>query len=502
MVDYPFDRTGIERGADGIQRYRNLPTSVVAMLRSSVDRAPDAEAVVELDGQRLTYAQLWDRAARVAGGLREQGVRAGDRVGIRMPNGADWAVAFFGTLMSGAVAVPVNIRLTESEVEYVVRDSGASCVLTAGAPLPDGRPVAEEGLRHEDLAAIFYTSGTTGFPKGAMTSHANFLTNCENVRRVSGTPEHDPTARNLISVPLFHVTACNSQLLPSVHRGGTAVIMPSFDVHRFLRAMAEEDITVVTAVPAVYWLALSQPDVADHDLSEVQHVSYGGAPTPPDLVARIKEKFSGAVAGNGYGLTETSAMSTFLPDTYAGTHADSIGFPAPVVDLDILDPDPSTGVGELLIRGGHVVMGYWGKPEATAETFRNGWLHTGDLARIDADGFTYLVDRAKDMINRGGENVYSVEVENALASAPGVYEVAVVGVPDPMMGEKVGAVVVPRADEAFDTEAFLAYARRSLADFKVPQFLALRTEPLPRNAGGKILKPRLREETRWGQPLR
>lgn len=195
-------------------------------------------------------------------------------------------------------------------------------------------------------------------------------------------------------------------------------------------------------------------------------------------------------------------MSTFLPHAYARTHPHSIGFPAPVVDLCIKDPDPRTGVGELLIRGGNVVIGYWQDPSRTAESFRDGWLYTGDLARIDTDGLVYLVDRRKDMINRGGENVYCVEVENVLAAAPGVFEVAVVGVADEVMGEKVGAVVVPTPGAAFDKDAFLAHAATGLADFKVPQYLAVRVEPLPRNAGGKVLKPRLRDETEWGAPLR
>jgi acyl-CoA synthetase (AMP-forming)/AMP-acid ligase II len=499
----PFEQAGVQRGADGVRRYVDLPDSVVAMLSASVRRSPDAEAVVELDGPRLSFRQLWDRSARVAGGLRAaEGVRGGDRVAIRLGNGADWVLAFFGTLLAGAVAVPVNTRFTDEEADYVIRDSGAAYTFEPGATLPDGAPYAEEDLGRDDLAAIFYTSGTTGFPKGAMTSHENFLTNSENARRVGGLSSWDPSLRNLISVPLFHVTGCNSQLLPTLEEGAAAVIMPTFDVARFLRAIPEEDIAVVTTVPAIYWLAISQPTFADHDVSRVLHTTYGGAPIAPALVHQIKAAFPNARVGNGFGLSETSSISTFLPHEYADTHADSVGFPAPVVDLDLADVDKETGVGELLIRGAQVVRGYWGKPEATAETFRDGWLHTGDLARIDDDGFTYIVDRIKDMINRGGENVYCVEVENALTAAPGVFEVSVVGVPDDMMGEKVGAVVVPKPDGSFDLDAFVAHAREHLADFKVPQYVAIRTEPLPRNPAGKVLKPLLRKETRWGSPLR
>jgi acyl-CoA synthetase (AMP-forming)/AMP-acid ligase II len=497
MVLHPFDETGVERDAAGVKHYVDLPESVVAMLRTSVERDPDAEAVVEVDGPRLSYRQLWDASARVAGGLREAGLERGDRVAIRLGNGVDWVLGFLGTLMAGGVAVPVNTRFTDAEAQYVIDDSGARVVLAPDAPLPDGEPYATDETRLQDLAAIFYTSGTTGFPKGAMTSHENFLTNNETARRVVGLPRHDPSLRNLISVPLFHVTGCNSQLLPTLEGGGTAVILPAFEVGRFLRVIPEERIAIVTTVPAIFWLAISQPEFAGVDVSGVRYATYGGAPIAPELVQQIKRSFPAARVGNGFGLSETSSISTFLPHDYADTHASSVGFPAPVVDLDLADVDTGTGVGELLIRGGHVVQGYWNKPEATEQAFVGGWLRTGDLARIDDDGFTYIVDRAKDMINRGGENVYCVEVENALAAAPGVFEVAVVGVPDPMMGEKVGAVVVPTPGSDFDVPAFLAHAREHLADFKVPQFLAVRSAVLPRNPGGKVLKPVLRTETDW-----
>ncbi|MGY1686864.1 class I adenylate-forming enzyme family protein [Geodermatophilus sp. SYSU D00867] len=329
MALHPFDEAGVERDAAGVKHYTDLPGSVVAMLRASVERDPDGEAVVEVDGPRLTFRQLWDGAARVAGGLREAGVGRGDRVAIRLGNGADWVLGFLGTLMAGGVAVPVNTRFTEPEAQYVVDDSGARVVLAPGEPLPDGAPYVEEGLTRSDLAAIFYTSGTTGFPKGAMTSHENFLTNTENARRVVGLGRHDPTLRNLISVPLFHVTGCNSQLLPALEGGAAAVVMPAFEVGRFLRVIPEERIAVVTSVPAVFWLAVNQPAFADTDVSGVRFATYGGAPIAPELVARIKEAFPAARVGNGFGLSETSSISTFLPHEYAGTHADSVGFPAP-----------------------------------------------------------------------------------------------------------------------------------------------------------------------------
>jgi long-chain acyl-CoA synthetase len=493
----PFDETGVRPDDAGVKRYTGLPGSIVELLRSSVENDPGQEAIVELDGPRVTYRQLWDAAAAVAGGLREDGLAPGDRVAIRYGNGLDWVLAFFGTLMAGGVAVPVNTRLADPEVDYVVGDCGARFVLGPGGPLPHGAPYAADGLTRDQPAAIFYTSGTTGFPKGAVTTHENFLTNAENALRVGDIPRDDPTLRNLVSVPLFHVTGCNSQLLPSVQNGGTVVVMPVFDVRRFLRAIVEERIRVLTTVPAIYWYALNAPGIEDVDLSAVGWASYGGAPITPPLVHRIKQAFSHARVGNGFGLTETASISTYLPDEWAYSHTESVGFAAPTVDLRVDRPGPD-GAGELLIRGGNVVPGYWGKPAETAAAFADGWLHSGDLARIDADGRVYLLDRIKDMINRGGENVYSVEVENVLAGAPGVFEVAVVAVPDEMMGEKVGAVVVPAPGQEVDTAVLLAYAKERIADFKVPQYVHVRAEALPRNPGGKVLKDHLRRQTRWG----
>ena len=499
----PFDMSGVARDTTGTLRYTNLPETLLALFRNTlVDHAND-EALVEYgdEDERVTYQQYWHRAARVAGGLKTRGVRRGDRVGIRLGNGNDWAYAFFGTLMAGAVAVPINTRFSTAEVTYVVSDSGAKFVFEPGASLPDDEPFVIDDLVRKDLAAIFYTSGTTGFPKGAMTTHENFLSNCETCRRVMKVPS-DTALRNLISVPMFHVTGCNSQLLFTMAMGGTTVIMPVFDVQAFLRAVVAERINMLTTVPAIYWLAMNQPNFAAFDVRGVQWLTYGGAPTPPDVIARLRASFPNARLGNGFGLTETSSVSTFLPDEFCEARPETVGFTAPVVEVDLTDIDPATGVGELLIRGQIIVAGYWNKPEQSRDTFVNGWLHTGDLARVDDDGYVQIVDRKKDMVNRGGENVYCVEVENALAQHPDVFEVAVLGVPDTMMGEKVGAVIVPRPGTAPEPSAIRTWAKQQIADFKVPQYIVLRAEPLPRNPGGKVLKPTLRKETHWGEQLR
>jgi long-chain acyl-CoA synthetase len=496
----PFDMSGIVRGSDGIKRYQGLHTSLVTMLRASVEKAPQSEAIVEAGGPRVTYQQLWDRAARVAGGLRQAGIERGDRVAIRLGNGLDWCLAFFGIQLAGAIGVPVNTRFSEAETQYVVDDSGSKFVFAPGAALPEGSPLVVDDAAPTDVAAIFYTSGTTGFPKGAMTTHENFLSNCESCRRVINLPR-DGSQRTLVSVPLFHVTGCNSQLLSTSAVFGCTVIMPSFDVQSFLRLIGEERINSLVSVPAIYWLALNQPNFAQVDRSRIRYVSYGGAPTPPDLVARIMEAFPNARVGNGFGLTETCSVATFLPHEYSTRRPETVGFPAPVVDVKLDDVQYESGVGELLIRGPNIVKGYWNKPEATAEAFVDGWLHSGDMARLDAQGFVQIVDRKKDMVNRGGENVYCVEVENALAAFPAVFEVAVLAVPDEMMGEKVGAVIVPKPNTRVDVAELLAFTRARVADFKVPEYVVVRDEPLPRNPGGKILKKRLSEEVAWGKPV-
>jgi long-chain acyl-CoA synthetase len=496
IEESPFDTSGVEVGADGIRRYAGVGGTVVDMLSATVERHSERTAVIELDGPSVTYGELWERALRVAGGLRDAGVRPGDRVAIRLGNGLDWALAFWGGHLAGAVVVPMNTRLAEPEVEYILGDCAAAYVVLPDAPLPDGEPGEVPAREHRDVAALFYTSGTTGRPKGAMVTHENFLSTVESVIRCR-TMERGPEHTSLISVPLFHVTGCCSQFMTQCSLGGVSVVMPAFAPAAFLAAIERYRITLITSVPTIYELALRHPDLATTDVSSVRTLSYGGAPMAPELVHRLLDAFPQARVGNGFGMSETAAIATFLPHEYALEHADSVGFPTPVDEVRLDRPDPVSGVGELLVRGPNVVAGYWGDPARTAETFVDGWLHTGDVATI-TDGMVRIVDRAKDMINRGGENVYSVEVENALAEHPDVLEVAVVGVADPVMGEKVGAVVLPREGAGENlVPSLIAFARERLADYKVPQFVRVLGDPLPRNASGKVLKTTLRGAEDW-----
>ncbi|MFC7010428.1 class I adenylate-forming enzyme family protein [Streptomyces viridiviolaceus] len=490
------------RDANGVPRYPDAPATLLDALRTHVEIRPDAEAVVELGGDRLTYAQLWRRATRVAGGLRARGVTPGDRVAVRYAAGTDWALAFWGTLMAGGISVAVNTRSARPEVEFVLADADVKVDLPPDAPLPDGDPYVATDLGTTDVAALFYTSGTTGRPKGVPTTHEAFVTNAENLIRCLGIPrDAGPELRTLISVPLFHVTGCNAQFVVAACLGGTSVIMPTLDLPRLTAALTEQRISFVVTVPAVYSLLLRHPAFVGADVSGVRWLAYGGAPIAPSLVRSLKAAFPEATVINGYGMTETASLITVLPDRDAAEHADSVGYAVPSVELGVapIGDDPYTG--ELVVRGVTVTTGYWRRPEATAETIADGWLHTGDIVRIDEAGRVHIVDRIKDIINRGGENISSVEVEAVLLSAPGVADAAVLAVPDEVMGEKVGAVLFGDRTE-IDVAEVIAHCRDRLADFKVPQYATVVTEALPRNAGGKLLKNRLREQVRWGDPLR
>lgn len=496
----PFPTTGVSRDHSGIPRYDELPTTLLDMLCEHVDRRPDSEAVVELGADRLTYQQLWQRAARVAGGLRAAGLKRGDRVGVRYPAGIKWVLAFWGTVMAGGVAVPVNTRSAPPEVEFILSDAGARVDLAPETPLPDGQPYVDEGLARREIAALFYTSGTTGRPKGVPTTHEAFLTNAENMLRALGQPRDlGEELRTLISVPLFHVTGCNSQLLTAAYVGGASVIIPALDLAGVIAGLPAERISLMVTVPAVYSL-LRHPGFAGADVSEVCWVGYGGAPIAPSLVTSVKNAFPEAAVFNGYGMTESASLMTVLPDAEAVGHADSVGYAVPSVDLGVVNYGDDAG-GELVVRGANVTTGYWNRPEATAATIVDGWLHTGDVVRVDDAGRVHIIDRLKDIINRGGENVSSAEVEAVPLAAPGVADAAVLAVPDEVMGEKVGAVLFG-GQEPIDLPAVLDYCRGQLADFKVPQYITVVSEPLPRNAGGKLLKGQLREQVRWGPALR
>ncbi|MEX2327827.1 MAG: class I adenylate-forming enzyme family protein [Pseudomonadales bacterium] len=506
------------------------------------------------EDERMTFAEHYQAVSRLAHLLRnDYGVKKGDRVAIAMRNFPEWPVCFWATVICGAVVVPLNAWWTGHELEYGLADSGAKVlfadgqrveslvdhftvltdlqqviVIRDGGNLPAGvlrltdelaRVEGTPDLPHvnlvpEDDATIFYTSGTTGQPKGALGTHRNICTNLLNLRYAGmrsmirrgdipavmkgEKPAPAPPLAPLISVPFFHATGCHSTLLSNTAGGNKLVMMYKWDPERAMELIEREKITSFGGVPSMVWQVLESPEFENRDLSSIQSIGYGGAPAAPELVDRIKERFPNVSAGNGYGLTETSSMTSSNSGIDYERKPDSVGVAVAVCDVKLMDAD-GTGevepgaIGELWIKGPNVVKGYWNKPEATENTFTDGWLHTGDLARIDDEGFIYIVDRAKDMLIRGGENVYCVEVENALYEHPAVMDAAVVGVPHKVLGEEVGAVVQVVPGSKLTKEELAAFVRKELAAFMVPQYFMLITDPLPRNANGKILKPEVRQ---------
>jgi long-chain acyl-CoA synthetase len=360
-------------------------------------------------------------------------------------------------------------------------------LLTPAAPPPPA-PIAEE-----DSAVILYTSGTTGKPKGAMLSHLNIVHSVIHFARCWGLGERD---RALLAVPAAHVTGTVAILLAAVYCGAASVLLGTFKARDFLELAARERITYTLMVPAMYILCLMDPDFDRFDLSAWRVGGFGGAPMPGATIATLAQKLPRLQLANAYGATETTSPATMMPLGHTAGRADSVGQVVPCGEIRIVDehgrPVPPSTPGEILIRGPMVVKGYWAKPEADAASFTDGFWRSGDIGSIDASGFVRVFDRVKDMINRGGYKIFSAEVENALSFHPGIVECAVVGRPDPVLGERVCAFIVPKSD-AVSAEDIRRFCRERMADYKVPELIELIRDPLPRNANGKVQKALLRE---------
>jgi acyl-CoA synthetase (AMP-forming)/AMP-acid ligase II len=487
-----------------------MSRTVGGLLVQAARRWPDADALIE-DGTVLTHAQAAAAAGRVARRLQARGVRPGDRIALALPNGWKYAVAYYGAVLTGAVAVLVNTRFAPPEIEYVLADSGASFVVTDAelaprvppacphwdvdelvAPGPDDGDGEWPGLSAAgtDVANILYTSGTTGRPKGAMQTHGNLVFNAGTVASVFGVTAAD---RTLVVAPMFHATGIASQLVGFGAHGAARVFQPRFRPAGMREALTAHRITFFAGVTAMIHLMLADPGFDPADLPALRTVCFGGAPVAPAFLAEAVERLPGVTFANVWGLTEaTSIVTCALGDEWE-KRPWSVGRPVPGVEVAV-----SAG-GELCVRGPVVTAGYWNRPQATAEAFRaelaggGGWLRTGDVGRIDADGYVQVLDRLKDMIIRGGENIYSLEVESALAQHPRIAEVAVVGVPDPVFGERVRAVAVLRPGETLALEELRAWAGPRLAGYKQPAELVI-TGELPRNANGKVMKKQLAGE--------
>ena len=493
------------------------PAGLLAMFENARAERGGAEAIVH-EGRRWRYAEAGAQADRIAAGLAARGVVAGDRVLMLLSNRPEFLFVLLALQRLGAIAVPVGTREARPGLAFIAGQCGAVGIVFDDAladrvPLPEEAPalalrlaasalpalapaeaaVPPAAARAEtDTAVILYTSGTTGRPKGAMLTH---LSIAHSVLHYAACMRLGADDRSALAVPASHVTGLIAIIATMWHVGGTVVVVPEFKAETFVRLLGQERVSHTLLVPAMYRLCLMSEAFAREDLSHWRVGGYGGAPMPEATIAALAEKLPRLTLLNAYGSTETTSPATLMPHGPAGGRADSVGVPLPCADIRVMDAAgrevPAGETGELWIGGPMVVPGYWADAEATADAFTAGYWHSGDLGSIDAGGYVRIFDRKKDMLNRGGYKVYSVEVENALLAWPGVVEAAVVGVPCPVLGERVHAVV-HAPGVAPDDAALRAHCAALLADYKVPETVAWRDEPLPRNANGKVMKRLLR----------
>jgi len=539
----PFEVTTVEVGGAPVRAFKHAPPSVRALWLST---APFAERdYMVYQDERITYGEAHRQVAAIAAWLLAHGVEPGARVAIAMRNYPEWMLAYWACVCIGVAAVGMNAWWVADEVEFALGDSDPKVVFCDEERLQSilERPAAAQGrllvaTRTETLppgvipwsevvagdaplpdvlvdpdadACIFYTSGTTGRPKGAQLTHRGCINNLMNMMfagqaqgmaTLASTgvepPAAPPIPVTLLTTPLFHVTANNCGAYATTAGGGVMVLMYRWDAGEALRLIEREHVTSASGVPVMAREILSHPDFATRDTSSLTTLGGGGAPLHPDLVAKIDAEVATARPNTGYGMTETCGIITAVAGDFFVDRPASVGPAMPTFETRCVDDDghdvPAGAVGELWVRGASVIKGYLNRPEATAESITDGWLHTGDVARLDEDGFIYIVDRKKDMVLRGGENVYCAEVEAAVHHHPAIAECCVFGVPDVRLGEDVAAAVVLRPGYHLTAEELRAHCADHLARHKIPNHIWFMTEALPRNANGKFLKRELREK--------
>ncbi|PKP81647.1 MAG: AMP-dependent synthetase [Alphaproteobacteria bacterium HGW-Alphaproteobacteria-18] len=522
--------------------YKNAPASVRDVWLSTLQFAERPYLVYQ--DERLTFGQAHKQVNAVAAWLAAQGVKPGDRVAVAMRNYPEWMLIYWACVSTGIAVVGMNAWWTTEEMAYALSDSAPKVVfldaerldrvkerpeMAAGMKLVGVRLAAPEAnvtpwadvLAHggampdvavdpDSDACIFYTSGTTGNPKGAQLTQRGCVANLFNmmyagassalaVERATGVapPETPPIPVTLITTPLFHVTANNCGAYATTAAGGTLVLMYRWDAGEALRIIARERVSSMSGVPVMARELINHPDFTTTDTSSLVALAGGGAQVPPDLVQKIEAQVSTARPSTGYGMTETCGIITSVSGDFFVDKPDSAGPAMPNFEAKCVDDDGNTvapgQVGELWVKGSSVIKGYINRPDATAASITDGWLHTGDIARIDEDGFIFIVDRKKDMVLRGGENIYCAEVESAVYRHSGIAECCVFGVPDERLGEEVGVAVVLKTGETLSADELRAHCGVIMAKHKVPRYIWFLDEPLPRNASGKFLKRDLRD---------
>ena len=543
----PFEIAEAEVMGRPTRIFTKLPPTLRDLFAMLGERPADGIALVYED-ERWTNAQVLQSIAEIATVLVDRyGVKKGDRVAIDMRNYPEWITSFGAAVSIGAIAVSVNAWWTGPEIEFGLIDAGAKVLVTdrervdrigdrlealgvrglvvrAEGQLPPGcdhladvitpgASLPPSDVGPDDDATILFTSGTTGVPKGAVSTNRAVLsglfsfacrTTVEALRWAPDTPPDPATTPPsnppcfILTVPLFHVTGCVPVMLGSIATGARLVMMHKWDALRGLQLIEREKVTNFVGVPTMSQDLISHPDFEKYDTSSLKNVGGGGAPMAPELVRKIEGTFAGkATPQLGYGLTETNGYGpgNTGPDYIA--RPSSTGRVVPIMQIKVVNPNdetmPAGEIGEVCLSGPMLIRGYWNRPEATAEAIRDGWLHTGDLGYVDEEGFVYVVDRIKDMVLRGGENVYCSEVEAAIFEHPDIHEVAVFGLPHERLGEEVVAAIQPAAGSNLDLDQLTAFLGERLATFKIPSQWFVREEPLPRGATGKILKREIRD---------
>ncbi len=530
----------VETNVDGVvfPVFRNAPENLRALYADG--RAYGDRDFYVYEDERFTFAEAWQRAARVANALIAQGVKPGDRVGIALRNYPEWVEAFMGITAAGGIAVAMNAWWTGEELVYGIEDSGLTLLfadqerterltphlgnldielVTVRHETAEHRPwreflaeasedMPDVSIAPDDSALILYTSGSTAHPKGVLTTHRAIISallgwEClgviaEELLGVDEEAEGDEPAM-LLAVPLFHVAGLNVQLLSSFRPGRKVVGMYKWDPEEALKLIERERITAFNGVPTMAWEVIRSPNFNNYDLSSLTSMGGGGAAMAPDHARQINDKLSNGVAGTGYGMTETSGLGTTISGEALLGRPRSCGRPIqPLVTIRIVDAEgrelPRGEAGEIWIHGPQNFRCYWNKPEATAETLTDGWVHTGDIGYMDDEDYVFITDREKDMVIRGGENIGCQEVEAVLYDHPAVSECAVFGLPDERLGETLAAVIMRHPGEAVTEADLQAHAAEHLARFKVPEHIWIQDEQLPRIASGKIFKRGLKDE--------
>lgn len=536
----PFEITETEINGIPTKTFAGTPANIKTLFGLASLRG-DGEFLVYED-ERWSMNDVLAHAGRVGHMLvNELGVKQGDRVALAMRNYPEWITAFVAITSVGGVAVPLNAWWERDELLFGIEDSGAVAVFidsqrldrlgdaeirarviavrpegdlpegvtSLGEMLPAEASMPDVEIGPEDNITILYTSGTTGRPKGAVSTHRAILSALMAfggraavhglVEPPTESPSEDaPTPAFVLAVPLFHVTGLVPVLLGSFLGGARLVMMYRWDPERALELIERERVTSFVGVPTMAFDMIESPSFRSRDTSSLLSVGGGGAPMPPELVKRIDDSFPKGRPGLGYGMTETNAYGPQNAGDDFVSHPTSTGRALPIIEMRTTDPEgetlPSGELGELWFKGPNLISGYWNRPEATAETIVDGWLRTGDIGRIDDEGYVYVVDRAKDMVLRGGENVYCAEVEAAIYTHPAVHEAAVYGLPDDRLGEEVAATIMVKSGETLAADEIASHLAGSVASFKIPRIIEIVDEPMPRNAAGKILKRQIRDE--------